>query len=232
WDLLILDEAHHLCDPGAENTMELATAFAARVPGLLLLTATPDTGGTAMLFGLLQLLDPHRFHDPEAFRAAQVDWVELVSTLVASATHLPGTWPTLSPRACLACCCSRPPRMPAARPSCSGSCSCSTHTASMTPRPSAPPRWTGLSWPACLRPCSTVMPLPRCPPCPHPSRRTRNCAICLRALRIRKTGRSAAPCAPRSCVPCSTAMAPAASCSATRAATSAVSPAANSMPYF
>src|SRR5690606_31972726 len=83
WDLLILDEAHHLCDPGAENAMVLATAFAARVPGLLLLTATPDTGGTAMLFWLLQLLDPHRFHDPEAFRAAQADWVELARMLEA-----------------------------------------------------------------------------------------------------------------------------------------------------
>jgi len=63
WDLLIIDEAHHLEwseeDPSAE--WEVARLLSTRARGLLLLTATPEHRGVETEFGLLHLVDPERF---------------------------------------------------------------------------------------------------------------------------------------------------------------------------
>lgn len=69
WDLLIVDEAHHLewtsGDPGpAYRAVE---RIARETPGLLLLTATPEQLGREGHFARLQLLDPDRFSDLEEF---------------------------------------------------------------------------------------------------------------------------------------------------------------------
>jgi ATP-dependent helicase HepA len=65
WDLLIVDEAHHLIwseeDPSAEYL--LVEALALRTPGILLLTATPEQLGQAGHFARLRLLDPDRYFD-------------------------------------------------------------------------------------------------------------------------------------------------------------------------
>jgi ATP-dependent helicase HepA len=69
WDLLVVDEAHHLAwsadDPSAEYL--LVEALALRTPGLLLLTATPEQLGQAGHFARLRLLDPDRYYDLKVF---------------------------------------------------------------------------------------------------------------------------------------------------------------------
>lgn len=85
WDLLILDEAHHLLsvqdDARAAALYQLASRLAAQVPGVLLLTATPDQEGLTSHFALLQLLDPARFHDYAAFVAGQQHYQALAALL-------------------------------------------------------------------------------------------------------------------------------------------------------
>ena len=69
WDLLIVDEAHHL-DWSAEQVgagYACVERLAKRVPGVLLLTATPEQMGLASHFARLRLLDPDRYHSLEAF---------------------------------------------------------------------------------------------------------------------------------------------------------------------
>lgn len=87
WDLLIADEAHHLLAHTAAQTAvpnadyAVMRQFSARVPGLLLLTATPDQAGLRSHFGLLQLLDPQRFHDFAAFVREQEGYIALAGLL-------------------------------------------------------------------------------------------------------------------------------------------------------
>lgn len=84
WDLLIVDEAHHLLvqGAGAGNTdYSVIKEFSARVGGLLLLTATPDQAGLRSHFGLLQLLDPQRFHDFTAFAQEQAGYIAVAELL-------------------------------------------------------------------------------------------------------------------------------------------------------
>jgi len=70
WDMLIVDEAHHLVwhEEGASPEYRLVEQLAARIPAVLLLTATPEQLGQASHFARLRLLDPDRFHDLHAFR--------------------------------------------------------------------------------------------------------------------------------------------------------------------
>jgi ATP-dependent helicase HepA len=70
WDLLILDEAHHLQWDEAEPSDAWVTAkiLADRAHGMLLLTATPRQRGLETQFGLLHLVDPQRFADFQAFK--------------------------------------------------------------------------------------------------------------------------------------------------------------------
>lgn len=65
WDLLIVDEAHHLHWSEASPSHEylLVEALARRTPGLLLLTATPEQLGLESHFARLRLLDPDRYPD-------------------------------------------------------------------------------------------------------------------------------------------------------------------------
>ncbi|MDT4813272.1 RNA polymerase-associated protein RapA [compost metagenome] len=71
WDLLVVDEAHHLVwhPEQASPQYRLVEQLAEIVPGVLLLTATPEQLGQDSHFARLRLLDPHRFHDLAAFRA-------------------------------------------------------------------------------------------------------------------------------------------------------------------
>jgi ATP-dependent helicase HepA len=69
WDILVVDEAHHLHWSQEEVSPEyaLVEALGRRTPGLLLLTATPEQLGVASHFARLRLLDPNRFHDLDEF---------------------------------------------------------------------------------------------------------------------------------------------------------------------
>ncbi len=73
WDLIVVDEAHHLeWTPAApSDAYRFVEALAARAPGVLLLSATPEQLGAAGHFARLRLLDPHRFHDLDAFLAEE-----------------------------------------------------------------------------------------------------------------------------------------------------------------
>ncbi|MEQ8663541.1 MAG: RNA polymerase-associated protein RapA [Gammaproteobacteria bacterium] len=69
WDLLIVDEAHHLAwsEDAVSAEYEAVAVIAARVPALLLLTATPEQLGVSGHFARLALLDPHRYDDLGAY---------------------------------------------------------------------------------------------------------------------------------------------------------------------
>ena len=72
WDLIVVDEAHQLSSGQREQIHDLSEES-----GLLLLTATPDQGGANSHFAQLQLLDPERFHDLDAFKAEQQHYREV-----------------------------------------------------------------------------------------------------------------------------------------------------------
>ncbi|MDP3978981.1 MAG: RNA polymerase-associated protein RapA [Pseudomonas sp.] len=76
WDLLVVDEAHHLVwhPEHASEEYALVEQLAQVIPGVLLLTATPEQLGQDSHFARLRLLDPHRFHDLAAFRAESANY--------------------------------------------------------------------------------------------------------------------------------------------------------------
>lgn len=69
WDLVIVDEAHHLqWSPEASSpAYQLVEAIASDAPGLLLLTATPQQLGSHGHFARLRLIDPDRYASLESF---------------------------------------------------------------------------------------------------------------------------------------------------------------------
>lgn len=69
WDLLVVDEAHHLYWDEGDVSQEYALVekLSQNTKGLLLLTATPEQLGEAGHFARLRLLDPDRFYDYEKF---------------------------------------------------------------------------------------------------------------------------------------------------------------------
>ncbi len=81
WDLLVVDEAHHLAWSPDETSLEydLVAALAARTPGVLLLTATPEQFGRAGHFGRLRLLDPDRFQDYETFLEEEPHYAQVAA---------------------------------------------------------------------------------------------------------------------------------------------------------
>jgi ATP-dependent helicase HepA len=69
WDLLVVDEAHHLewSQDKPSREYQVVEGLAERTAGVLLLTATPEQLGRESHFARLRLLDPDRFYDYEAF---------------------------------------------------------------------------------------------------------------------------------------------------------------------
>jgi len=69
WDLMVVDEAHHLSWSKEAASIEYLCIeqLAQVIPGVLLLTATPDQLGHEGHFARLRLLDPGRFFDYQAF---------------------------------------------------------------------------------------------------------------------------------------------------------------------
>jgi len=73
WDLMIVDEAHHLVwsEDAPSREYQVIEQLAERIPGVLLLTATPEQLGLESHFARLRLLDPNRFHDFALFEEEQ-----------------------------------------------------------------------------------------------------------------------------------------------------------------
>ena len=71
WDLLVVDEAHHLAwtPEAASPRYTLVEQLAAKTPGVILLTATPEQLGRSGHFARLRLLDPQRYHDLDTYLA-------------------------------------------------------------------------------------------------------------------------------------------------------------------
>lgn len=79
FDLLVVDEAHHLHwdeAQGGNDKYELIADFANETPGVMLLTATPEQLGTQSHFARLRLLDPDRFDDLDDFIKGQDAFAE------------------------------------------------------------------------------------------------------------------------------------------------------------
>ena len=73
WDLLIVDEAHHLAwqPENPSPAYSLVEAFSLKAKSLLLLTATPEKEGPESHFAQLHLLDPLRYQDLPRFMEQQ-----------------------------------------------------------------------------------------------------------------------------------------------------------------
>jgi ATP-dependent helicase HepA len=83
WDLLIVDEAHHLywSEDHVSDEYQSIESLAMQIKGLLLLTATPEQLGVSSHFARLRLLDPDRYFSLEKFRQEQAGYLE-VNTLI------------------------------------------------------------------------------------------------------------------------------------------------------
>lgn len=79
FDLLVVDEAHHLHwdeAQGGNDKYELIADFADETAGVMLLTATPEQLGVQSHFARLRLLDSDRFDDLDEFIAGQDAFAE------------------------------------------------------------------------------------------------------------------------------------------------------------
>lgn len=83
WDMLIVDEAHHLHWSKEQVSDEYLAieALCKIAQGVLLLTATPDQLGHESHFARLRLLDPARFHDYSAFIEEEKHYGELAAAV-------------------------------------------------------------------------------------------------------------------------------------------------------
>ncbi len=85
WDMLVVDEAHHLTWSAEAASLEYQTidTLARKTPGVLLLSATPEQLGKESHFARLRLLDPNRFCDLAGFLQEESSYVELADLVDA-----------------------------------------------------------------------------------------------------------------------------------------------------
>ncbi|MGB6221238.1 helicase-related protein [Haloferula sp.] len=85
FDLLIVDEAHHLEWSPEKSSPEysMVESLASAIPSLLLLTATPQQLGPAGHFARLRLLDPDRYGELDAFLAEAESYAPLATAVEA-----------------------------------------------------------------------------------------------------------------------------------------------------
>ncbi len=89
WDLLVVDEAHHLTwsKDHVSDAYRCIETLARNVVGLLLLTATPEQLGIDGHFARLRLLDPDRYYDLDKYREEEKSYKpvnELVQKILAT----------------------------------------------------------------------------------------------------------------------------------------------------
>lgn len=85
WDLLVVDEAHHLewSQEQPSRQYQVVEALAEKTPGVLLLTATPEQLGRESHFARLRLLDADRFFDYEAFVKEEDQYAPVADAVTA-----------------------------------------------------------------------------------------------------------------------------------------------------
>ncbi len=85
WDLLVVDEAHHLQWSKDDVSLEYAIIeqLAACTNGVILLTATPEQLGKISHFARLRLLDPDRFADFDRFVEEEQSYQSLAKAVEA-----------------------------------------------------------------------------------------------------------------------------------------------------
>ncbi|BDM65868.1 RNA polymerase-associated protein RapA [Shewanella sp. NFH-SH190041] len=88
WDLMVVDEAHHLewSEDEPSRAYKVVEALAETIPGVLLLTATPDQLGHQSHFARLRLLDPNRFYDYDAFIKEEAGYKDVAEAADALAS--------------------------------------------------------------------------------------------------------------------------------------------------
>jgi len=88
WDLLVVDEAHHLHWSEQQVSADYACVerLAQVSAGLILLTATPEQAGIESHFARLRLLDSARFHDLKSFKAEAAGY-GAINTVVQQLQH-------------------------------------------------------------------------------------------------------------------------------------------------
>jgi ATP-dependent helicase HepA len=101
WDIMVVDEAHHLDWQQDNVSLEYLCIeqLAQVIPGVLLLTATPDQLGHESHFARLRLLDPDRFFDYQKFTEEEQHYTEVAAAanaIVASETLSPTQQQTLT----------------------------------------------------------------------------------------------------------------------------------------
>ncbi len=77
WDILVVDEAHHLAEQS--DSYETVTKLAKEIEGLLLLTASPEAMKDENFFSLLQLVDSDKYSSMEQFKIEQGRYREVAS---------------------------------------------------------------------------------------------------------------------------------------------------------
>jgi ATP-dependent helicase HepA len=92
WDMLVVDEAHHLewTPENPSPEYHAVEALAATTPSVVLLTATPEQLGRRAHFARLRLLDPARFNDLDRYLAEAGDYAALsaIAERIADAAPL------------------------------------------------------------------------------------------------------------------------------------------------
>ncbi|MDF2155645.1 RNA polymerase-associated protein RapA [Vibrio sp. CAU 1672] len=85
WDLLVVDEAHHLewSQDKPSREYQVVEGLAERTSGVLLLTATPEQLGRESHFARLRLLDPDRFYDYDAFVEEEEQYAPVADSITA-----------------------------------------------------------------------------------------------------------------------------------------------------
>ncbi|MDG2214552.1 MAG: RNA polymerase-associated protein RapA, partial [Verrucomicrobiota bacterium] len=87
WDLVVIDEAHHLewNKEAPSKEYELVQSLSQESEGLLLLTATPEQLGQESHFARLRLLDPDRYPDFARYKREAEHFTEIAP--IANALH-------------------------------------------------------------------------------------------------------------------------------------------------
>lgn len=91
WDMLIVDEAHHLewHEHNPSPAYQAIQSLASRIPGVLLLTATPEQLGRDGHFARLRLLDPDRYPSLTQFQQEQARYQSIADAVACLISDTP-----------------------------------------------------------------------------------------------------------------------------------------------